>query len=81
MGRDDEEVIGCGARLCEGCFEALQGNFAGNFEYLAKVMGEQPKTAEGDEHTGELQSKPRADIDFIRQEGLLMRCASAGQGE
>lgn len=77
-GGEDEEVVGCGLRLCEGCFEALQGNFVGDFDLLAEAMASQPKTSEDDEATDELQGKPRADVDFISHEGLLMRCVNAG---
>ncbi|KAH7399122.1 hypothetical protein DE146DRAFT_523798 [Phaeosphaeria sp. MPI-PUGE-AT-0046c] len=77
-GGDDDEVTGCGTRLCKRCFQALQCKFSGNFELLAKAMADLPKTSEENDATNELQGKPRADVDFIRHEGLLMRCVAAG---
>jgi hypothetical protein len=40
-----------------------------------------PKANEEDEDTGELERKPRADVEFLRKEGLLMATLVAVGGE
>jgi hypothetical protein len=81
VGEDDEELPGCGLRLCESCFETLQGVFGGNVEDMVVEMEKQPKVSEEDELTEALEAKPRADVGFLRHDGLLLRCVDAVSGE
>jgi hypothetical protein len=79
MGADGEEVIGCGLRFCDTCINTLRDEHFWDLENFAEAMDRKPKTSEDDEKTGELEGKPRADVDFLRQNGLLMRITNASE--
>jgi hypothetical protein len=79
VGDDDDEIIGCGLKFCNKCYETLRDVYFWDLEALADAMVRMPKTSDDDEQTGELQGKPRVDVDFLRQNGLLMRITNASE--
>jgi hypothetical protein len=82
VGEDDEQLPGCGLRLCQRCFETLRDEFQGNVEDMVGEMVKQPKVSEEDDEAGgRLEGKPRADVDFLWMGGLMMRCVNASAGE
>jgi hypothetical protein len=78
-GEEDEVIIGCGLRFCDKCIETLGDVYLWDLEALANFMAKMPKTSEDDEQTGELEGKPRADVGFLQQNGLLMRIMNASE--
>jgi hypothetical protein len=78
-GADGDEVPGCGLRFCDDCFNVLRDNHFWDHENFLEAMVRMPKTSEDDEQTGEIQGKPRADVGFLRQTGLLMRLMIASE--
>jgi hypothetical protein len=81
VGDDDAEIVGCGLRLCDKCAETLRVDHGWNFEALAAEMDWRPKTSEEDERTSNLEGKARADVGFLRLEGLLMKNVNAAAGD
>lgn len=77
LGDEEAEVEGCGLRLCDKCASTLRDEYDWNLEDMADEMARWPKTSDRDEQTGELEQKPRADVGFLRDGGLLMRCVTA----
>jgi hypothetical protein len=78
---DDQEIAGCGLRLCDGCAGKLRDEHLWDFNAMADQMDLMPKTSEEDEQSGALLGKARADVGFLSERGLLMKCVSAGAGE
>ncbi|KAF2130739.1 hypothetical protein P153DRAFT_336572 [Dothidotthia symphoricarpi CBS 119687] len=80
-GEEETELSGCGLRLCDSCEIALRG-FAGDFDRMAEDMDRQSKIAEFDQQQGRsLEGVARADVGFLRQDGLLMRHIGGEDGE
>jgi hypothetical protein len=79
LSDDDAEIVGCGLRFCDKCYETLRDVYFGDLENFADAMAKMPKTSEDDEQTGELEGKPRADVDLLRQNGLLMMIINASE--
>lgn len=77
----EAQLFGCGLRLCDKCMETLRNVHDGNFESVAAEMDFKPKTSEEDEQTGNLTAKPRADVGFLREDGLLVRNMSGAGGD
>jgi hypothetical protein len=78
IGEEGDETVGCGLRLCDKCMETLRDKYLWDLEEMADAMVRMPKTSEDDGEAGALQGKPRADVGFLRQNGLLMRVINAG---
>jgi hypothetical protein len=78
---DGSEVTGCGLRLCDRCAETLRDDHYWDLGAMAGDLMLRPKANEEDEDTGELERKPRADVEFLRKEGLLMATLVAVGGE
>ena len=78
-GQEEEaEVTGCHLRLCIACDQSLQEAYGGNFDQMVSDMDSKPKIVEADEPLGrEIKGRPRADVGFLRQDGLLMRTVVA----
>jgi hypothetical protein len=80
-GQEEAEVTGCHLRLCFACKVTLREQYEGNFDHMATVMDSEPKIVEADELLGrEIKGRPRADVGFLRQDGLLMRTVLAMDG-
>jgi hypothetical protein len=60
-------------------YETLRDVYFGDLENFVDAMAKMPKTSEDDEQTGELEGKPRADVDLLRQNGLLMMIINASE--
>jgi hypothetical protein len=70
-GDDESDVTGCGLKLCDRCVATLRDDHHWDFPAMVEDMVLRPKANEEDEETGELEMKPRADVEFLRKEGLL----------
>lgn len=71
---EEAEVEGCNLRLCAICEEALRVDFGGNLDQMATELDRMPKISEADEVLGaKIEGRPRADVGFLTQNGLLMR--------
>jgi len=69
---DDEEAIdGCGLRLCDRCEHELRVVFEGDFRNMADAFDGRPKASAEDD--GEDQVVIRADVGFLKADGLLMK--------
>lgn len=63
----EEEMVGCGLKLCEPCALALQGKHDGD---LMRML----RCGEVDEEMNEVRPLGfRADCELLREEGTLMR--------
>jgi len=79
---NDEELVGCGLRLCHKCASKLRDEHIWNLPEMAKqmdVIGE--KVSEEDAAAGNMDGKVRADAGFLRNDGLLMRCMVGDEAE
>lgn len=66
----EQEILGCGLRLCRSCESAFRGTYGGNVSEMAAELNKVSKAVEGED---ELAAKVRADVGFLAEEGLLMR--------
>lgn len=74
LGEEERMIAGCHLRLCVACETALQTDFGGDFDQMATEFDTQPKIREVDEALGnKVEGRPRADVGFLMQSGLLMR--------
>jgi hypothetical protein len=78
-GDDESEVIGCGLRFCDGCAETFLVEHHHDLEEMANEMVSRPKMSEEEAQSDAFERKTRADVDFLRQGGLLMRCIVAAE--
>ncbi|KAL6710866.1 hypothetical protein ACN47E_007923 [Coniothyrium glycines] len=79
LGEEDTEIPGCGLRLCSQCESTLQEQFDGDVNLMATEMDTLPKINEEDGQADEdFSGKPRADVGFLSQDGLLMRNMGLG---
>jgi hypothetical protein len=71
---DDEQnmVAGCGLRLCDTCEVRLRTEFQNSSTAMAASLDEEPKPKKGG-RGGVLPGQPRADVEFLREDGLLMK--------
>lgn len=70
---DDEQNMlpGCGLRLCDICEVRLRNEFRNSSTTMAAALDADPKHKEED---GELpEGHTRADVEFLREDGLLMK--------
>lgn len=72
-GEDETEIVGCGLRLCRQCEVTLKEGFDGDVDLMASAMEQLPKMNEADAQRGVLYARTRADVGFLRKDGLLMR--------
>jgi hypothetical protein len=80
-GEEGHQIEGCHLRLCFACEVALRTRFGGNLNALATELDAQPKISEADEQLEkQLEGRPRADVGFLRQDGLLMRTFMESEG-
>ncbi|KAH9875482.1 hypothetical protein J1614_004303 [Plenodomus biglobosus] len=70
-GEEETNEIGCGLRLCERCAVRLQDEFGGDVGLMASHMDTLPKIGVADEG-GNLEGRARADVGFLKRDGLLM---------
>ncbi|KAF2847182.1 hypothetical protein T440DRAFT_457015 [Plenodomus tracheiphilus IPT5] len=76
-GEEEEQVVGCGLRLCERCAIRLKDGFKSKLDTMACHMEVLPKVSIRDEGNDNLEGRARADVGFLRKDGLLMTDASA----
>ncbi|KAF2639119.1 hypothetical protein P280DRAFT_403171 [Massarina eburnea CBS 473.64] len=69
-GEDDEMMEGCGLRLCGRCEKEFREVFVGDSSAMATAFDREKKAREGDE---EALKVVRADVGFLKSDGLLMR--------
>ncbi|EAT77073.1 hypothetical protein HBI56_200140 [Parastagonospora nodorum] len=74
---DGETRVGCGLRLCDNCRDFLQDGYNGNLEEMAEAMDNMPKASAEDGESETLEGKPRADVGYLLNDSLLMRCIMA----
>jgi hypothetical protein len=67
---DEEEIDGCGLKLCAGCEVKLKEVFEGDSNVMAATLDFEPK-AKAEEM--EMGSVVRADVGFLSRQGLLMK--------
>lgn len=68
---EEDELTGCGLRLCDLCERRLREEFEGDSGDMAVVLDLEPKAKAGDkEMVGQVV---RADVGFLRRDGLLMK--------
>lgn len=80
-GDEEHEIEGCHLRLCFDCEVALRTRFGGDLDAMATAFDAQPKISEADETLDkQLDGRPRADVGFLRQGGLLMRRFMESEG-
>ena len=80
-GDEGHEIEGCHLRLCSACEVALRTRFGGDLDAMATELDAQPKISEADETLDkQLDGRPRADVGFLRQGGLLMRRFVVSEG-
>ncbi|KAF2272795.1 uncharacterized protein EI97DRAFT_347120, partial [Westerdykella ornata] len=70
LASDEAWIDGCGLRLCGQCERGLREKYHGCVYGMALAYDKELKTKEED---GGMQSgKPRADVGFLKSDGLLM---------
>ena len=67
----EQEIDGCGLRVCDHCAKQLKEVFGGDSSAMAAKLDLEPKTRELDEDVQGLVI--RADVGFLSREGLLMK--------
>ena len=74
VGQEVAEITGCHLRLCFACEMTLRERHEGDLDQMVTEMDSKPKIVEADELLErEIKGRPRADVGFLRQDGLLMR--------
>ena len=80
-GDEGNEIEGCHLRLCFACEVSLRTRFKGDLDAMATELDAQPKISEADESLDkQLEGRPRADVGFLKQDGLLMRTFNEAEG-
>ncbi|KAI4666315.1 uncharacterized protein J4E79_002352 [Alternaria viburni] len=69
----DQEIEGCGLRLCIGCQVRLTQKFNNDSSIMAETLDLEPKASADEDMDPENSMVVRADVGFLCQEGLLMR--------
>lgn len=73
-GEEYGEIAGCNLRLCLACEVTLRTRFGKDFDAMATALDDEPKISEADEALDKpLEGRPRADVGFLKQDGLLSR--------
>ncbi|KAF2205202.1 hypothetical protein GQ43DRAFT_362913 [Delitschia confertaspora ATCC 74209] len=69
-----EEVMqaGCGLRLCVTCEQRIREDFEGDWDRMVTALDKAPKPREGEEQSMKM-IVPRADVGFLRKNGLLYK--------
>ncbi|KAE8853720.1 hypothetical protein HRS9122_00712 [Pyrenophora teres f. teres] len=67
----EEEIDGCGLKLCARCEEQLREVFSGDSSAMAATLDHEPKAKESDDEMQGLVI--RADVGFLSMEGLLIK--------
>jgi hypothetical protein len=67
-GDDTNMLVGCGLRCCDSCVERLRNEFNNSSTAMAAALDLEPKAGE-DISEGTV----RADVEFLKEDGLLMR--------
>ncbi|EUC35929.1 hypothetical protein COCCADRAFT_89583 [Bipolaris zeicola 26-R-13] len=78
---EDDEIDGCGLRLCAACEIRLRETFEGDISAMATTLDGEDKAKEDDE---DLHGKVRADVGFLNADGILMNnlaIATEDEGE
>ncbi|KAF3008941.1 hypothetical protein E8E13_011364 [Curvularia kusanoi] len=76
----EDKIAGCHLRLCLACEVALRERFGGNFDAMVMELDAQPKISEADDKLDrDLEGRARADVGFLRQDGLLMSSAYSAE--
>ncbi|KAJ4353121.1 hypothetical protein N0V95_003655 [Ascochyta clinopodiicola] len=79
QGAEEVEIEGCNLRLCVTCEKTLQQDFKDDLDRMATEMDKQRKISEADEVRGvRIEGRPRADVGFLMQVGLLLASAEIG---
>lgn len=74
VGQEETEITGCHLRLCFACEMMLRERHGGDLDQMVTDMDSKPKIVEADELLErEIKGRPRADVGFLRLDGLLMR--------
>jgi hypothetical protein len=72
-GQEKADVTGCNLRLCVVCEQSLRKDYGGTLDQMVTDMDSKPKIVEADELLGrEIMGRPRADVGFLKWDGLLM---------
>ena len=59
----------------------MRTRFKGDLDAMATELDAQPKISEADESLDkQLEGRPRADVGFLKQDGLLMRTFNEAEG-
>ncbi|KAI4702582.1 hypothetical protein J4E81_002947 [Alternaria sp. BMP 2799] len=69
----DQEIEGCGLKLCIGCQVRLTQKFNNDSSVMAETLDLEPKASADEDMDPENSMVVRADVGFLCQEGLLMR--------
>ncbi|KAI4933424.1 uncharacterized protein J4E92_003090 [Alternaria infectoria] len=69
----DQEIEGCGLKLCIGCQVRLTQKFNNDSSLMAETLDLEPKASADEDMDPENSMVVRADVGFLCQEGLLMR--------
>ena len=81
LGEEESKIAGCHLRLCIACEKTLREDYANHFDLMAADLDSKPKISEADEVLGnKIEGRPRADVGFLMQDGLLMRTVQAMDG-
>jgi hypothetical protein len=81
LSDEGHQIEGCHLRLCFACEVALRTRFGGDLDAMATELDAQPKISEADDTLGkQLDGRPRADVGFLRQAGLLMQGIAESEG-
>jgi len=65
-------LLGCGLRLCDACEIKFRELFGGNVHEMALAFDQEPKPRGNDDDTAQ-DILIRADVGFLRSDGLLIR--------
>ncbi|KAI4944799.1 hypothetical protein J4E91_008486 [Alternaria rosae] len=69
----DQEIEGCGLRLCIGCQIRLTQQFNNDSSLMAETLDREPKASADEDIDPENNMVVRADVGLLCQQGLLMR--------
>jgi hypothetical protein len=75
----EAEDEGCGLRFCSKCEAKFREEYGGDLDTMATVMDLEPRVRE-DEEPDMSQPSVRADVGFLRTEGLLLKNVETEMG-
>ncbi|KAF2689711.1 hypothetical protein K458DRAFT_272825, partial [Lentithecium fluviatile CBS 122367] len=70
---EDSLIDGCGLRLCNRCEQELRELFEGSSHSMTAAYEQEPKPQVDQDGAGSEQATIRADVGFLKVDGLLMR--------